>query len=106
MKFLTILCRNLFGWKTSDLIEHMIETHRWGYHRWMCVAIQSYFFHTWLKSSTHTNKIRDRIENCGTLAIYLARRLPRVEGFRVWPDRLDERAFWIAYIEELRAKGE
>ena len=105
MNFLKLLYRNIFGWKTSDLIEHMLETGRWEYHKYMCIAICSYLTPFWIGSTSHTNKIEARIDYYPTLGIFLGSK-HTTAGSPVWPSRADERAFWVSFIEELRAKGE
>lgn len=101
MKVLKILFRNIFGWKTSDLIEHMINTGRWGYFSYMCVAISSYLPWHLRLIDMHTSKIGKRIGGYGTLTAYLM-----IKNHEIYPTRQDKLTFWLNYIEELRAKGE
>ncbi len=111
-KFLIAVRRFIFGWKTSDLIEHLINTGRYqpeesmldsqpNVSRFMCCAIYKFLGdHRSGQTERHRKKIRDRIDQKATLSAYL------VATNRLYPTTEESFNFWKDYIQELRAKGE
>lgn len=105
MNFFKILWNTIFGWKTSDLIEYMIQTGRYNpdvggpSFLFMCITIRSYT----CRHSVHTSKIESKIihANTGrTLSGYLYNKLGR------YPTTDDRMKFWKEFIQELRENGQ